>query len=131
MESAARVSKRKSGGFTLIEVLLSMMVLTFSALIFTAAFPTSQISRMKAVHMTYAIGVAQQTLEEKRSAGYSAVIPGEPTVSIPAELPGAQQTTTISQYDSNTRQVEVTITWGGYRKAGGNITLATLISDHS
>lgn len=131
MKSATRVSKGKSGGFTLIEVLLAIMVLMFTALIFTAAFPTSQISRIKAVHRTYAIGLAQQTLEEKRSAGYSGVIPGEPTISVPAELPGAQQTTTISQFGSNTRKVEVMVTWSGYRRVGGSITLATLISDHS
>lgn len=131
MKSVIQVSKRKSGGFTLVEVLLSMMVLMFAALIFTAAFPTSQISRMKAVHMSYAMGLAQQTLEEKRSAGYSNLLEGTSETSIPAELPGAQQETYITQFGPNTKKVEVTITWGGYRKVGGTMRLATLISDHS
>jgi len=131
MKSVIRVSKRASGGFTLVEVLLAMMVLMFAALIFTAAFPTSQISRMKAVHMSYAMGVAQQTLEDKRAAGYSGTLPVEPTVSVPLLLPSSQQTTTITQVGPNTRKVEVTITWGGYRMVGGSIRLATLISDHS
>ncbi len=130
MRSDTRVRKRKSAGFTLIEVLLAILVLTFTALIFTAVFPTSQISRTKAVHMSYAMGVAQQTLEEKRAAGYANLLP-RTDISIPAELPGAEQTTTITQYGPNTRKVEVTITWGGYRKVGGSVTLSTLISDHS
>ena len=127
---AVRVSKRRARGFALVEVLLAMMVLTFAALIFTAAFPTSQISRIKAVHMSYAMGLAQQTLEEKRSAGYASLLEGS-EVSIPAELPGAQQTTTISVVGTNTKKVEVTITWGGYRKVGGTMHMATLISDHT
>ncbi len=122
--------KRKVGGFTLIEVMLSMLVLTFSALIFAAAFPTSQISRTKAVHMSYAMGLAQQVIEDKRSAGYSNVLPCTET-SIPALLPGAQQTTTITQTDDNIRKIDVTITWGGYRMVGGTVHLATFISDHS
>lgn len=131
MKWLIKVSRRRSGGFSLIEVLLTLLVLTFAALIFTATFPTCQISRTKAVHMSFATGLAQQTLEEKRAAGYSAVLPGDPTVSVPAELPGAVQTTTITQFGPNTRKVEVTVSWGGYRKVGGSLTLATLISDHS
>lgn len=131
MKSVIQVSKRKSGGFTLVEVLLSMMVLMFAALIFTAAFPTSQISRMKAVHMSYAMGVAQQTIEQSRAGGYANLIEGTSETSIPADLPGAQQNTSITQFSANTKKVEVTITWGGYRMVGGTVRLATLITDHS
>ena len=130
MEPTTNVSRRKAGGFALVEVLICIMVLTFSALIFVAAFPTSQISRVKAVHMSYATGLAQQVIEDKRSAGYANVIPCTET-SIPLLLPDAEQTTTITQVSENVREIDVTITWGGYRMAGGAVHMATLISDHS
>ncbi|MBP6965274.1 MAG: prepilin-type N-terminal cleavage/methylation domain-containing protein [Armatimonadetes bacterium] len=123
--------KRKCGGFTMVEVLLVILVLSFSALIFAAAFPSAQISRIKAVHMSYAMGLAQQTIEEKRSAGYANLLDGTSEVSVPAELPGAQQTTTIEDFGANIKKIDVTITWGGYRMVGGTVHMSTLISDHS
>lgn len=115
----------------MVEVLLVILVLSFSALIFAAAFPSAQISRMKAVHMSYAMGLAQQTIEEKRSAGYANLLAGTSEVSIPAELPGAQQTTTIENFGTNIKKIDVIVTWGGYRMVGGTVHLSTLISDHS
>lgn len=118
-------------GFTLVEVMLVVFVLALTALIFAATVPTSQISRIKAAHMSYAVNLARQTIEEKRSAGYTNLLVGTSEVSIPADLPGAQQTTTITQYAPNIKKIEVTVTWSGYRQVGGSTTLTTLVSDHS
>ena len=130
MESRAE-KKRRSAGFTLIEIMLAVFVLALTGLVFAATIPTSQISRIKAAHTTYAINLAKQTIEEKRSAGYAGLLPGPPEVTVPALLPGATQSTIITQYGANVKKVEVTIVWSGYRKVGGSITLPTLISDHS
>jgi prepilin-type N-terminal cleavage/methylation domain-containing protein len=130
MESRAK-KKRRSAGFTLIEIMLAVFVLALTGLVFAATIPTSQISRIKAAHTTYAINLAKQTIEEKRSAGYAGLLAGTTEVTVPADLPGGSQTTTITQYSTNVKKVEVTIVWSGYRKVGGSITLPTLISDHS
>ena len=130
MEAKAR-KKRRSAGFTLIEIMLAVFVLALTGLVFAATVPTSQISRIKAAHTTYAINLAKQTIEEKRSAGYAGLLAGTTEVTVPADLPGGSQTTTITQYSTNVKKVEVTIVWSGYRQVGGDITLSTLISDHS
>jgi len=130
MEPRPETGKRASG-FTLIEVMLVIFVLSLTVLMFAATFPTSQISRIKAAHMSYAVSVAQQTIEEKRSAGYAGLLADTSEVSIPADLPGGQQTTTITQFAPNIKKIEVTITWSGYRQVGGSTTIVTLISDHS
>lgn len=127
----ATIRRGNSAGFTLVEVMLVVFVLALTALIFATAFPTSQISRMKAAHMSFATSLAQQTLEEKRSAGYSGLLVGTNEVSIPPDLPNGQMTTTITQYAPNIKKVVVTVTWSGYRKVGGRVSLATLVSDHS
>ena len=130
MKVRLKNSKHRSG-FTLVEVMLAIFVLALSALMFAATFPTSQISRIKAVHMSYATSLAQQKMEELRSAGYSGMLLGA-TVEIPSELPsGSSLTTTVTQYATNIKKIEVTIIWQGYRKVGGDTTLVTLISDHS
>ena len=130
MEVRAKRTGRISG-FTLVEVLLAVFILAITALIFVACFPTSQISRIKAAHMTYAVSLAQQKLEEIRSAGYAGLIISDPVDTPLEELPGGNQRITITQFSVNIKKIEVTITWGGYRKVGGSTTLVTLISDHS
>lgn len=126
-----RNGRNRASGFTLVEVLLAVFVLALTALILAAAFPTAQISRIKAAHVSYAVDLSRQTMEEKRSAGYSSLLAGTTEITVPAELPGGQQTTTISQYSPHIKRIEVTITWSGYRRVGGSTTLATLVSDHS
>lgn len=130
MEARAR-KKRRSAGFTLVEVMIAVFILAITALIFAATVSTAQISRIKAAHTTYAVNLAKQTIEEKQSAGYASLLPGTPEVTIPADLPGGVQTTQISQYAANLKEVQVTITWSGYRQVGGSITMDALISDHS
>ena len=122
---------RRTAGFTLIEVMIAVFILALTALVFAATVPTSQISRIKAAHTTYAINLAKQTIAEKQSAGYAGLLAGTVEVSVPADLPGGSQTTTITQYSTNVKKVQVDVTWSGYRQVGGDITLSTLISDHS
>lgn len=121
---------RRTKGLTLVEVMLAVFVLALTAIILIACFPTSQISRIKAAHLSYAVGLAQKQMEEFRSAGYASVLVSDPVNTPVAELPSGSQTITITQYAPNVKQIEVTITWEGYRKVGGSTTLVTLISDH-
>ncbi|MDH7482043.1 MAG: prepilin-type N-terminal cleavage/methylation domain-containing protein [Armatimonadota bacterium] len=121
----------KQDGFTLVEVLLVIFVLALTALILAAVFPSSQVSRIKAAHLSYAVSLAHQKVEELRSAGYSGVLVS-PTVETPLpELPNGVQRITVSQYAPNIKKIEVSITWGGYRQVQGSTNLVTLISDHS
>ncbi|MHB0912305.1 MAG: type IV pilus modification PilV family protein [Armatimonadota bacterium] len=126
-----KATLRARSGLTLIEVMLVTFVLVMIALVFTATFPTSQISRMKATHLTYATSLAQQKVEELRSAGYSQVMVGSPIETQVAELPGGVQRVSITQYAANVKKIEVAITWAGYRKVGGTSTMVTFLSDHS
>lgn len=123
--------KRRLSGFTLIEVMLAIFLLAVSAVIIGVIYPSAQISRIKAVHMTFAMSMAQKKLEDARSSGY-ALVPVTPTVTTPfAELPNGTQSYTVTQYAPNIRKVEVTVTWNGYRMVGGRVSLVTFISDHS
>jgi len=122
---------RRSAGFTLVEVLLVVFILVLTALIFAATFPTSQISRIKATHMSYALGLAQQKIEEIKSAGYANIqITPEAVVTPLADIPSGAQTVTVTQYAPNIKKISVSIVWSGYRRVGGRVDLVTLISDH-
>ena len=129
MKSRASLRKRSTSGFTLIEVMLAVFIMSLTAMIFAAAFPTAQISRIKSAHMSYAVNLARQSMEEQRAGGYSNLIVGD-TNSVPSELPGGAQTISITQYATNIKKLSVTVTWEGYRRVGGATTLVTLVSNH-
>jgi len=124
------VGKPGQRGFTLIEVLFVVFILALSALIMSVVFPTSQVSRIKAAHISYATNVAQQQIEQFRSAGYSNVLCGDPVDTPLSEVPEGNQRVSVTQYADGIKKIEVTITWGGYRKVHGSTRLVTLISDH-
>lgn len=118
-------------GLTLVEVMLTVFILALSAMMLAAIYPSAQISRMKAVHYTYATSLAEQKIEELKSAGYASVLVGSPATVAISELPNGSETVAISQYAPNIKKVEVSITWEGYRMVGGSVSLATFIADHS
>lgn len=131
MKAVTIRKNRSSTGLTLIEVMLVVFVLALTAVIFAATFPTSQISRIKAAHMSYAVSLGHQKIEEIKSAGYAGVLISPPVDTPLSELPDGNQRISITQYAPNIKKIEVTITWSGYRKVGGSTSLITLISDHS
>ncbi|MHB1000978.1 MAG: type II secretion system protein [Armatimonadota bacterium] len=131
MRKTLHTYQHNKNGFTLIEVMLTIFLLALSAMMVAAIYPTAQISRQKAVHMTFAMNLAKLEIEQKISAGYANVTPSSPITSAELNLPNSTKTITISQYAPNIRKVEVSITWDGYRMIGGSVTLATFISDHS
>lgn len=125
-----RVSGNQSG-FTLVEVLIGIFLLAIGAAIVAGVYPVAQISRVKAVYSTFATSLAEQKMEELKSAGYASIQAGSPITTAVVELPNGQQTVAITQYSPSIKKVSITITWNGYRTVGGSITLATLISNHS
>lgn len=126
-----RISKSSASGFTIIEVMFTIFMMAGIAMIVTAVFPSGQISRTKATYSTYAVNLAQQKVEEIKSAGYSGVLV-TPTVNAPLNLlPNGNLSTTITEISSHVKKIQVTVTWDGYRKVGGDVSLVTFISDHS
>lgn len=130
------INNKKQRGFTLIEVMLAVFVVSITALIFAATFPTSQISHMKAAYMSYATSLAEQKVEEFKAAGYANIQLGSQEQAITIPPNGTQsitgtQTVNITQYATDIKKIEVTITWSGYRMVGGTVALVTLISDRS
>jgi len=123
---------RRSAGFTLVEVLLVVFIVALTAFMLAATFPTAQISRIKATHTSYALSLAQQKVEEIKSAGYANIQITPEAVTTPlAEIPNGTQTVMVTQYAANIKKISVSIVWSGYRQVGGRVDLITLISDHS
>ena len=61
---------RSQGGFTLIEILFAIFLVTICALIVSATMPVANVSRAKASDLDKAMGLAQKQLEAIRGLGF-------------------------------------------------------------
>jgi len=71
------ISKKRSirRGFSLIEVLFGIFMVSLCATVLAATMPTANQSRAKANNSTKAISLAQKQIETIRSAGYASITP--------------------------------------------------------
>lgn len=80
--------------------------------------------------MTYALSLAQQKIEEAKSAGCSRHIITSPITTPVSQLTGGSQMIGVSQYSTHIKKIDVRVSWGGYRRVNGSVHLVTFISDN-
>jgi len=146
---------RRSGGFSLIELMVVIVLLGIGLVGVSAMFVSGVISDTKAERIARATNAAQRELERLRSAGFSgsivdaSVFPSSSgytivhqnadqtgTVSFPISgLPNGTGTITIAYYTGsngvwpNLKQVSVTATWAGARRTQGSVAMITYIGN--
>jgi type IV pilus assembly protein PilV len=121
------------GGFTLIEMLVAILVLTIG-LLGTAAL-TSQVVKGNffSKNITSATAIAQTQLESMQNKGYA----GATTTNFSAAAASVSmggvsffRTTTIAENSpaSNMKTITVTVTWNESNNAARSVTLGTILS---
>ena len=135
-------------GLTLIEVMISVLILSFAVAVFAPLYPISMRMRSKAENVTRATTLAQQKIEQARALPYSSLtysrlqsnslIDASPNTSpysfttvdgLASKLPQGTGTLTLSHPATDLTRADVTITWGGLVQNGNNVTASTLIAD--
>jgi len=120
---------RGDGGFTLVELLLTIVVLGIVITSLGGLFYITQILEVQSQHLDLATRAARTEIEDLRNAGYDTLTPGDTinfTSSLPTELPPSRSgTVTISQPASGLRRVDVTVSYTDY----GQPETVTLSSD--
>ena len=120
---------RASRGFTLIEVLVSLfiisvMLLLFQAVLRSASLVTSTRNR------DAALSIARNEIEELRATGYDALPSSGPfTDDLLSTLPSGSAAVTISDLNSGTKQVITIVSWQERnRTESSSVSLSTLIT---
>jgi len=128
---------RKQRGFTLIEIFIAILLLTFG-LLGTAALTTGVVrGNVGSKNMTAATAIAQTCFEENRRVGYSnaGTVPAGGTNNCPTGTStvtsgGASFTRalTIDASVSNIKTLSVTVSWSEGATGNKSITLKTVMA---
>ncbi len=114
-------------GITLIEVLVSVTILSIGLIGVANCFTAAVLSNKKASRIALATAVAQSTIENMRGSGNLEEI--DEALNDPA-LPEGRVSVQVSDYQPQwaLRQVTVEVVWRGYRSRTESVRLETIVS---
>jgi len=119
-------------GFTLIECLVTTVVLGIGVIGVAGMFACATLSERKAANMAQARHVAEETLEAVRAGGYAIFDQSEGTVSVPTPgLPRGTGTLAWEPYSSGNDDLKIialNLDWDWAGSSSGTYRVVTLVS---
>lgn len=113
-------NRTSQAGFTLVELLITIIVLSIVITSLGGLYYLMQISEVRSQHYDIAVRAARTEIEDLRNNGYGSLTPGSTinfTASLPSTLPlDKSGTVAVSQPLADLRRVDVTITYTDYGK---------------
>jgi prepilin-type N-terminal cleavage/methylation domain-containing protein len=129
---SARRARRSQAGFTLIEMVVSMLVFSVAVMGLASTMAVAVASDTHAGEQTRALALASQRLEEIKAVPYTQV-KSEPTTSVNSmgvEGSGPyKRTVTVAEgaEGANTKSVTVSVQYGAGREGTRKVELYTLM----
>jgi len=104
-----------SKGFTLVELLVTVIILTIVIISMGGMYYITQTAEIRSLHYNIAVLADRTEIESLRNNGYDSLAPGSTinfTSSLPSQLPANKSgTVTVSQPTAGLRQVVATVTY--------------------
>lgn len=125
------LNKKYLAGFSLLEVPIALGIIAVMLLIYGAASNSVMLNR-NSRDQDLAVRIAASELEDLRKLGYAALpLSGGFSHSLLQNLPEASANFTVSDYNSDTKQVTVAVIWKEPGVAASHkVFLTTLINKH-
>lgn len=120
---------KTSGGFTIVELTLTIVFLGFVALGLSSIYITLENMQRQSGYIEIANRAAQTEVESLRNSNYNQLIAGQNidfTSQIPKGLPKANGNVVVSEPQEGLKRVDVTVTYNAGSKAH-TIKLSSLI----
>jgi len=113
-------------GFTLLEILITIIILTIGVTALASAFSSGLLSSTDVEDVDLALNIAQAKMEEIKNTAFASLTDSGPTAD--ANFSNFNVTVDAAEGD-NPMQVDVTVAWNA--KGGQpSITLTTLVVDY-
>lgn len=132
--SKERQNRTTARGFTLVDLLTAMVIISFVFLAFSELMMLSVRTNKKADLEFLATGAAERKMQAIRQLSFAALTSGTTTETV-SELPGGQMQTQIGSVTglvtTSMKQIQIVVTWnatGTQTTTGGRVRLDTLIS---
>ena len=127
---AKNTPRLNTGGYLLLEVVISLGIIAIFFILFQAAATTVILNR-DVKHQELALRIARSQIENLRASGYAALPASGPFADLQlTSLPQASASATISQYNDKTKQIYVEVSW---QESGAQnrhkVSLTTLIGE--
>lgn len=116
-------------GFSLVEILVALFIMSVGIVFATIVAGTIKVTRDSAFENS-AFHIADNKLNELRALGY-ATLPASGAFSDPqlASLPQGAASTTVTTWNTKTKQVVVGVSWLGADNLTRSVSLTTLITE--
>ncbi len=121
---------QSSRGFSLIEIVVALFIISVLLLLFLAVTRSGVLVRTSS-SQGVALSIVRNELEGLRAGGY-ALLPASGTFSdvLVDTLPQATTTLTVSAYNAKTKQVTASVIWfEAGATASSTVSLSTLITE--
>jgi prepilin-type N-terminal cleavage/methylation domain-containing protein len=118
LQSSAQILGNDTGGFTLIELMVTIVVLGIVITSLGGLYYIMQITQVQSQHLDLATRAARTEIENLRNNGYDSLTNGSNinfTSTLPPALPpGKRGTVVVSEPLSGLKRVDVTIAYTDY-----------------
>ena len=122
------MAKNKQSGLSIIEIPIALFIVGVTLLIY-AASSNSAVLNKEARYQELANRIASSEMEDLRNDGYTNVpASGSFSNSLLSQLPSNSAVLTVSDYNADTKQVVVKVSWLSANGTTHNISLTTLIT---
>lgn len=122
---------KKDAGFTLVEILMTILLLGVATASITSVFISIRNIQLQSAYYDTAHRAAAREIESLRNDSYASLTAGQTinfTSSLPASLPNATGTAVISAPTESLRRVDATVSYKSQGKTK-TFTLSSLIGE--
>lgn len=119
------VSRKPSRGFTLLEVILTLVLLTIGVFALSQAMSTGMLASTDSGNVDLALNIAQAKMEEIKDTAFASIAASGPAAD--ANFPNF--TTTVTVTGTDPKQIDLTVAWN-VQGGSTNVGLTTLIANY-